>query len=112
MRRIVMLLGICLVSVYASGCAGFAYAPVIPPQGIIYTKIEAPISTNFDGATPVAQKSGKATAMSILGLVALGDASVDAAAREGNLSTIHYADYTLLHVFGVYTEFTTVVYGE
>ena len=80
MRRIVMLLGICLVSVYASGCAGFAYAPVIPPQGIIYTKIEAPISTNFDGATPVAQKSGK--------------------------------DYTLLHVFGVYTEFTTVVYGE
>jgi hypothetical protein len=79
----------------------------------VYTGIKAPLSTQFNEKTQVATKKGESSTMSILGLVAMGDASLQTAAREGNLTTIHYADYAYMSVlWGVYTQFTTVVYGE
>jgi len=50
--------------------------------------------------------------MCILGLVATGDASTEAAAREGGISTIHSADYSYFNVLGVYQRYETIVHGE
>ena len=112
MRRTIIVLGIVCVFAMAAGCAQYR-APVIPPQGFAFTQVGAPLSTQFNESTAVAPKQGKASAVSVLGLVAFGDASLQEAAREGDLRTIHYADYEYLNVlFGMYTSFTVIVHGE
>lgn len=111
LRRFKVLSAVCLI-VVSVGCAAYR-APVIPPQGMLFTGIQAPLSTQFNEATPVQPTRGKASTTSILGLVAFGDASVATAARNGGLKVVNYADYEYLSVlFGLYSQFTVVVYGE
>jgi hypothetical protein len=86
-------------------------APVVPPIGIVYTDIHAPLDTDAN-ATPVTSKSGEAESMSILGLVATGDASVHAAAAAGGLQKVEHVDYYYFNVLGVIQRFRTVAYGE
>ncbi len=111
MRKLVMLLGVGALLFVLVGCAGMAWAPVIPPAGWVYTDTKAPVSTEFDKA-PVTTKYGMSYTENVLGLVAWGDASLDAAAKAGGLSTINYVDYQMFNVLGIYSKFTTVVYGE
>ena len=50
---------------------------------------------------------------SLLWLVAWGDAGTKAAAENGNIKVIRHADSRFFSVlFGLYTEVTTVVYGD
>jgi hypothetical protein len=50
---------------------------------------------------------------SVLGLVAWGDASTAAAAKQGGISTLNHMDKEFLNIiFGIYTETTTIVYGD
>ncbi len=100
-----------LASVSLLLMSGCYVAPVMPPQGWIYADIQAPIDTDAN-ATPVSPKSGEAQSMSILGLVALGDASVHTAAANANISKIDHVDYSYYNVLFVYQRFTTRVYGE
>ena len=86
-------------------------APVMPPQGWVFSDISAPLDID-NQETTVAPLEGKASSMSILGLVALGDCSIEAAAEDGGISTIHSADYEFFHILGIYQNFTTVVHGE
>jgi hypothetical protein len=80
--------------------------------GCLYTHILTPYDTNLD-KTVLGPKTGRAVMYSILGLVAWGDASTAAAAKQGGLSTINHMDKEFLNViFGIYTETTTIVYGE
>ena len=87
------------------GCA-MAAAPV---SGFIYTETQY-----GDQATgeSVGMKSGQACSTSILGAVALGDATVDAAAKAGGISKVSHVDHTSKSIIGVYAEFCTVVYGN
>jgi hypothetical protein len=94
-----------------TGCYGGYLAPVMPPQGWIYADIKAPIDTDAN-ATVVSSKAGESESMSILGLVALGDASVRTAAANANISKIDHVDYSYFNVLFVYQRFTTRVYGE
>jgi hypothetical protein len=55
---------------------------------------------------------GTSVATSILGLIATGDASIEAAAKAGGISKIHHVDYQAMSILGLYSTFTTVVYGE
>lgn len=63
-------------------------------------------------ATAMNLKTGAATATSILGIVATGDASIEAAAKNGGITRIHHVDHHSRNIFGFYSEFTTIVYGE
>lgn len=63
-------------------------------------------------AMPVNLKTGAATATSILGIVATGDASIEAAAKNGGITRIHHVDHHSKNILGFYSEFTTIVYGE
>ena len=50
---------------------------------------------------------------SILGLVAWGDTSIQAGAKNGNIKTVKHTDYEFFNVlFGAYTETTVFVYGD
>ncbi len=80
--------------------------------GCLYTHVLTPYDTNLD-KTVLGPKTGKSTMHSILWLVAWGDASSAAAAKEGGISTMNHMDREFLNiVFGIYTETTTIVYGD
>jgi hypothetical protein len=80
--------------------------------GCLYTHVLMPYDTNLD-KTVLGQKTGKAAMHSVLGLVAWGDASTAAAAKQGGLATVNHMDREFLNiVFGIYTETTTIVYGD
>jgi hypothetical protein len=107
-KSLAAIAGAFALAVMTSGCL---VAPVIPPTGQIFTDIKAPLDYNMN-ETKVGTRSGKSETMSILGLVALGDGSVKAAADNGRISTIHSADYEYFNVIGIYQRYRTVVYGE
>ena len=80
--------------------------------GCLYTHVLTPYDTNVN-KTVLGQKTGKASMHSVLGLVAWGDASSAAAAKQGGISTLNHMDRELLNiVFGIYMESTTIVYGD
>jgi hypothetical protein len=80
--------------------------------GCLYAHVITPYDTNLD-KTQLGQKVGKASMQSVLGLVAWGDASTAAAAKQGGIATINHMDKEFLNiVFGIYTETTTIVYGD
>ena len=110
--RIVCVLGLVAVVVLMSGCAGpFIIAPVIPPMGMAFTSTVAPLDVNVD-KTELGTKTGEASTFCVLGLVAFGDASTAAAARDGGLKVINHADYRSLNVLGLFCSYTTIVYGD
>jgi len=80
--------------------------------GCLYTHVLTPYDTNLD-KTVVGPKTGKASMQSILWLFAWGDASTAAAAKQGGISTVNHMDREFLNIiFGIYTETTTIVYGD
>jgi len=49
----------------------------------------------------------------VLWLVAWGDASTEAAAKNGGLSVVYHMDQEVFSIlFGLYSKSTTIVYGE
>ena len=97
---------ILLVSFLLSGCAAYSVSPV---TGFVYNDVKAPLAvTQFDDDSKV----GRATATSILGLVAYGDASIQAAMDDAGITKIHHVDFKSKSVLGIYAEFTTIVYGR
>ena len=55
----------------------------------------------------------EASFQSILGIVAWGNAGTQAAAENGNITTLMHADQNIFSVFwGAYYKQTTVVYGK
>lgn len=100
-----MMLGLVLA---LSGCIS---APFVPPMGWAYSNVSAPLDVDYS-KTAVPAKQGTASAISILGIVAFGDASTQSAARVGGISTIDHADYRYLNVIGIYQKTTVIVYGN
>lgn len=91
-----------------SGCYS---APIMPPNGLLYTNIDAPVSPAVAGR-PIGNRRGEAVSKGVLGLFAWGDASVAAAVQEGGISEPRHIDYEYFNFLGVYQSFTTIVYGD
>lgn len=80
--------------------------------GCIYANTKLPLDTDLN-QTKLGAKTGQSNAYSILWLVAWGDASTQAAAANGGITTLNHADQqNLLFLFGVYSRYTTIVYGD
>jgi len=80
--------------------------------GCAYLDIQVPLDKNFK-KTELGSKMGVSEARSILWLFSWGDAGTQAAAKNGDIKVIKYADkgyYTVF--FGLYARITTVVYGD
>ena len=109
MRRIAVPLA--LVALLASAGCVYYTAPVMPPPGLFFTSIQAPIDTDMQ-STPIGKKMGTASTVGVLGLFAFGDASVATAAQNGNLSRVEHLDYEYLNVLFLFQQFTVKAYGE
>lgn len=112
MRRWGLFVALCGVLFVSVGCyAGYYRTPVIPSAGFLFARLDAPLSISYD-ETAVATKCGESVSESFLGLIAIGDSSIQTAAKNGKLRKIHYADYRFYNILGLYSKFTTLAYGE
>lgn len=55
---------------------------------------------------------GEACASSILGAYASGDASLDAAKKNGGVVQVNAVDGTAYSFLGIYAKYCTIVYGK
>jgi hypothetical protein len=105
MKRFVALLASVLVVGLVSGCA----TPY--PAGCGYLKLKLPVDAT--GNKLVGQmKSGTAECKSYCGIVAIGDASIDTAARNGGIKQIQYVDWEVESILGIIGKYKVTVYGE
>ena len=105
MKKLALVLGLGGAMAFFTGCGaiGGAYS------GALYTDVKAPgTATSSTGAS----KEGSATCHNVLGLVAIGDCSVDTAAKEGNISQIKSVDNKVWSILGIYSTATTIVKGN
>jgi hypothetical protein len=80
--------------------------------GCAYVDTKTPLDIDLND-TRLGTKIGTAEAYSVLWLVAWGDASYAAAARNGDIRVLKHADQELFQVlFGLYTRWRVIVYGD
>jgi hypothetical protein len=105
--QIASVLGLGFLSLCAQGC--LAMPTQAPVTGIIYSDVQGHSNAT---SNVVGSKRGEACAMSILGLVALGDASANTAAQAGGITKIGVVDTDMFGVLGLFAKHCTVVRGE
>lgn len=80
--------------------------------GCLYAHVKSPLDTDL-ASTKLGAKVGEASNQEVLGLVAWGDASTQAAAKAGGITTINHADEEFFSILWfVYMKQTTIVYGD
>ena len=87
-----------------------ACQPVASPLlGMIYNETKyGDIATSHDTGT----KEGKACASSVLGMVATGDASIQAAKNNGGITKVTHVDHSVKNIMGFVAEWCTIIRGE
>ncbi len=90
----------------STGCAMSANAPVT--GGIYQGAKGATAATSND----LGSKTGQSCAVSYLGVVGLGDASVASAAKAGGITKISAVDSENFGILGLYAKNCTVVSGD
>lgn len=91
-------------AVLLSGCA-VGHGPVVAPLAF---DLRGPVSA---GSAAGSSKIGRATATGIV-MFAYGDASISTAMKNGGITRIHHVDHETSNILGVYSKYTTIVYGE
>ena len=97
------LLAVAVVGVSVSACVAS------PVAGSLYMNVKGPIAPTTATAT---DKQGTACASTILGLVASGDASVDAAKKKAGITEVSSVDHSSFNVLGIYGKFCSIVTGK
>lgn len=103
------LICVTAVSFAANGCA-------VPDVGHLPGSIMFEVGHEgwvvaHDGKVSSA-KTGKGTQDSILGWIAGGDSSLEAARTDGEINRISHVDYHASHILGLIGDCTTIVYGD
>ena len=80
-----------------------------PVVGGVYTDVKDGLAVTGNAGS---SKVGTAEVKGYVGLVAMGDASIQTAAREAGITRIHHVDYQSKSYVGVYTVYTIIVYGD
>ena len=97
-------------SLLLGGCAAGVTIPNLPANGYMFSDITA--TSKVTGNAVSDKEPGKSEVVSILGLVALGDASVGTAMKEGGIAKVQRVDYKFFNILGLYAKTTVLVYGE
>jgi hypothetical protein len=97
-----------------SGCATNLYPGGPSVGGFIYTGVTDPAQKLAVAVEPgPGTKVGEASANGILGLIAVGDASLEAAMKNGGITKVHHVDHRVnLILGGLWVQTTTIIHGE
>jgi hypothetical protein len=98
-----------VLAVVTAALLGGCAAGMSPVTGFLYTDVKGPAgATSNAGSTKV----GTTECTSILGLVGMGDCSIETAAKNGKISKIHHVDFHTTSILGIYAKVEITVYGE
>ncbi len=98
------LLGLMVLAGLLTGCA-----TQIPIGAIL---IDNTLPKEVGDNSVRSTKVGTATSQSYLGLIAVGDSSIQTAAKNGGITKISHVDWKVKNILGIIGEYTTTVYGE
>lgn len=103
MRKLVILMLLLSSLFIFAGCAGLGM------YGGIYTDIKGPVTTtNLEKGS----KTGEASCLNVLGIVATGDCSIATAAKNGQITKIKTVDEEVSSILGLYLKRKVIVTGE
>ena len=94
----VIALALGMTSCGAIGIVGGIYQDTVTPEAVT--------------ANALGSKVGQAEVWSVLGVVALGDAGIEKAAKEAGITKVSHVDKKMWSILGVYTKVTYTVYGN
>lgn len=101
MKKTIVSVGLAVAALALASCGA-------PRIGAAYTEITAPVTaTSASGS-----KVGTATSTTYLGLVAMGDASIATAKKNGGITTVSSVDEKIDSILGIITTYTTTVRGN
>lgn len=105
MKKIKILSIAAVAAIMFSSCAMVKS----PLNAFAYTDVKGPVAVTGNSG---ASKVGTAKATGILGLIATGDASIEAAAKNGGITKIHHVDEHATNILGIIATYEVIVYGE
>ncbi len=111
-----IVLCVCALSLAACGAQRIA-SPVIPGSGALFTNYKAPVQVNFD-ATPRGSKHGEGVVTYVREPfftqfdIAFGDVSLAKVAADSGITKVHYTDYEVLSILGIYVQFKLHACGD
>lgn len=97
-----------VLAVALSGCASMGYVGGSYIPGAVYTDARLPVQAGEGNG----EKQGVACATSVLGWVAWGDASVEAAKKNGGITEVASVDVKVKSILGVHATYCTEVRGK
>ncbi|MBW2644830.1 MAG: TRL-like family protein [Deltaproteobacteria bacterium] len=102
-KKVLSLTAVLVAMAFLAGCAS------VYPIGVAYTEVKLPAEAT--GAAK-ALKVWTSECISVLSLVAIGDASIEAAMKNGGIKKIHHVDWDAKNILGLFGQYKTTVYGE
>ncbi|MEG1621941.1 MAG: TRL-like family protein [Alistipes sp.] len=99
------ILALACVALFATSCS----VVKTPVAGMFYTNVKDGLSVTSNTGS---SKVGTASVVGYVGIVSIGDASIQTAAKDAGISRIHHVDYESKSYVGVYSKYTIIVYGE
>ena len=84
-------------------------AHVTPQGGLVYHDLKYGVDAT---ASTAASKKGEACLNSVLGLVASGDASIEEAKKNGNITEVATVNAHSFSVLFIYNKYCTIVTGN
>lgn len=98
-----LLVTLSSIAILVNGCA--SYLP--SAKGFVNTTTGLSANNGVKNT-----RTGKACLKSFIGLIAYGDASIDAAKTSGGITKIATVDYDVFDILGIYGKYCTIVKGE
>ena len=104
MKLLTILLGLA-ACVTALGCA-------IASPGYVTGSIYSGYTLGAGVGPGTGTKTGEACVISVLGVVAVGDGSIDAAKQAGGITQVASVDHKSFSILGIYGNVCTEVHGQ
>lgn len=108
MVRMLCLSMVLVLALSVTGCAMVA----CPTYGLLYTEIKGPVLATDNTTELEGMKVGTAECSNILGLIAMGDASIETAAKSAGITKIYHVDSEVKNILGIFATYKLVVYGK
>ena len=104
MKKVFIFLAVAAIVVLMSSCSTLG-------AGMVYEGITVPYAVTSNTISDNT-KVGRSNYVSVLGIVAVGDGGINAAANNAGIKKISHVDEQKTSILGVYTKTETIVYGE
>lgn len=106
-KSMAMFLLASCVALFAAGCASN------PFYGGVFTQVSLPVGHLHAPVDAVkSEKVGTGSCTNILGLIAVGDASLETVMKSAEITKIHHVDSSYMSFLFIFSQYTVKVYGE